>query len=296
MNVHRSLWLALPIAFLLPLGCNNAAGTGQETDPSVAATAQAEAPAAAPQGHHHRRHGGLASMMFHAAHKLDLTGTQRSTIDGLATQMRGGDHAAEASSRHAMRAALVQGVRAGNVDLAALQPMEASAATARQARAERRATALNGLWAALQPAQRTALVASVREHQAKRAAHWANHEGEHTPGSFAQKRLAHLTTQLGLDAAQQTAVGNLLAKGESATPAAREARHAQMKAHREAFLSAFQGDAFDASKLQLSSGREGIGQSRRAEFLAQLVPILRADQRETLASSMEKEHHGKARD
>jgi hypothetical protein len=167
--------------------------------------------------------------------------------------------------------------------------MQAAATTAQQARTARQATALNGLWAALQPAQRTALVASVHEQQAKRAARWAAHENDaQAAGTWQEKRLAHLTTQLGLDANQQVAVGNLLAKGQSATPATMQARHAEMQAKREALLTAFQGDAFDASKLDLAAGRgAGMGQAR-AEFLAQLVPILRADQRETLASSMEK--------
>jgi hypothetical protein len=292
MNVHRSLWLALPLAFLLPIGCADNNGTGQATEAAAEAPAAVAAPAA--QGHRHGHHArGPAAMLFHAARQLDLSSAQQSTIDQLSQQLHG-DRGGGRAQHQAMNAALVEGVRAGSIDLARVTPLQAASDQARQAHHAREATALNGLWAALQPAQRQALVASVRTRQADRAERWSSKHAEgEAAGGWQSQRLAHLTTQLGLDAAQQQTVAGLLASGQGATPAAAASRHQAMKARTEALLTAFVADAFDASQLDLTpAGEAGPGQ-HRAQFLAQLVPVLRADQRETLAQSIENEHaHG----
>jgi hypothetical protein len=304
MNMHRSLWLALPFAFLLPLGCNGAAEPGQETEASETAAAVAPAPAAeaaataatpvaATRGHRHGRARGPARMLFRAARDLDLSDAQRTTIDNLAAQLHG-DHTAAHTRRLALRNALADGVRAGDVDPTVLAPLETGTGTGRQARIERETTALDGLWATLEPAQRTALVASVRARQAEHAARWAAHrsqEGE-TAGGRGQRWLAHLTDLLGLDATQQETVSGILASAHP-EPAAMQTWFAQMKSREEALLTAFQSDAFDASKLALSSptGAHVGGEQRHVQFLAQLVPILEPDQRDTLASSMETEQN-----
>jgi Spy/CpxP family protein refolding chaperone len=290
MNVQRSLWLALPLALLFAVGCNDAAPTGQTAEP-VAAAPAAAAPVAE-TGHRHGRHHfqGPARMLFRAARSLDLGDAQKATIQQLAQQLRG--ERGQRGEQGAARTALIEGVRAGSVDLARVESLQTASGQARQARREREATALNGLWAALQPDQRAAVVATVRERQAARAARWAAKKQEaRAPGEWQANKLARLTNQLGLDTAQQSNVQALLAQGDHPTAAAMHAQHAQMKERNEALLTAFAGDAFDANKLDLSpafAGKAAFGQ-HRAQFLAQLVPILRADQREKLASSMESE-------
>jgi Spy/CpxP family protein refolding chaperone len=284
MNVQRSLWLALPIALLFPVGCNDATGAGQSAEAVAAAPAAQETPAAR-EGRHHGRHHhqGPARMLFHAARSLDLTDAQRSTIDQLSQQLRGN----RGGDQGAARAALVEGVRAGNVDVTRVESLQATGGQARQAHQARESAALNGLWAALQPAQRLALVSQVREKQAERAERRAGHQ--HAAGDWQKQKLAHLTTQLDLDAAQQVTVEGLLAKGERPSPAAMQAKREEAQKRNDALLTAFASDSFDAAKLAPSAspeGRMGFAQ-HRAEFLAQLVPVLRADQREKLASSME---------
>jgi Spy/CpxP family protein refolding chaperone len=292
MNAHRRIWLALPLSFLLPLGCNNGGGTGQTGEP-VAADQAAAAPAAASttgsHGHgHFRHHKSMARMMIHAARGLDLTDAQKATVDGLATSLHG-QHPGPSAEQQAYHAALVQGVRAGNVDMVKLAPLQTAATTAHQARATREATALNGLYAALTPDQRQSLVASVREQREERATRWAAHRQEkEASGDFAQHRLAHLTEMLGLDASQQSQVQAIMAADRPA-PAAKQARHEAMAARTNALLTAFTADGFDANKLELAPPVDAaMGPGMHGQFLAKLVPILRADQRETLASSMEK--------
>jgi hypothetical protein len=287
MNAHRRIWLALPFAFLLPLGCNNAAETGQAAEP-VAAEPAAAAPAAAPShGHgHFRHHKSMARMMIHAARGLDLSDAQRATVDSLAASLHG-QHAGPSAEQQAYHAALVQGVRAGNVDLVKLAPLQTAATTAHQARATREATALNGLYAALTPTLRQSLVASVREQREESATRWAAHRQEkEASGDFAQHRLAHLTETLGLDASQQSQVQALMTADRPA-PAAKQARHEAMAARTDALLSAFTADGFDANQLELAPPVDAaMGHGMHSQFLAKLVPILRADQRETLAASI----------
>jgi hypothetical protein len=282
MNVNRSLWMALPLALLLPIGCNNGT-TGQTAESATdapGAAAQAASPAEHGRRHGHHAHGPVG-MLFHAARELDLSAAQRATVDQLQQQLHG-DHPARAEHQ-AVHAALVEGVRAGAIDLGKIAPLQTAATQARQAHAQREAAALNGLWAALQPAQRQAVVAAVREREGRHAGH-----GQRAGSGWQDHRAAHLGAELGLDATQQQSVESILASNRP-SPAAMEARHAAMKQRTEALLTAFAGDAFDAGKLDLSPPADAMGPGHlRPEVLAQIVPLLRADQREKLAASMEK--------
>ena len=136
----------------------------------------------------------------------------------------------------------------------------------------RETAALNGLYNALEPAQRQSLVDTVRERHAERATKWASHRQEiEANGGWGQQRLAHLTTELGLDAAQQQAVQTIMTANRPA-PAVREAKHEAMKERNEAMLTAFTSDSFDATQFAPSvEGQMGPGQ--HAQFLAKLVPI-----------------------
>jgi Spy/CpxP family protein refolding chaperone len=287
MNARTSLWLALPLAILASAGCNNAAGTGTAPEAAGASTAAvAETPAAAHHEHHRHAHSP-AAMLLQAAKKLDLTADQRTSIANLEAGLRA-DRGAMHRAQQDLRAALVAGVRAGNIDLARLQPREVAVEDAHKAHVAREAAALNGLYATLQPAQRQALVASVRARQAARAEKWAGeHEGR-VQGEEGSQRVLRLTNQLGLDAEQQQRVAAMIASQPRPAPAEMAARRDARKARMEALLTAFASDSFEANKLDLGGREQGVGREQHhAAFLAQLVPILRADQRDKLAASME---------
>jgi hypothetical protein len=233
----------------------------------------------------------MARMMLHAARGLDLTDAQKATVDSLAASLKG-QHTGPSAEQQAYHAALLQGVRAGNVDMVKLAPLQTAATTAHQARTAREATALNGLYAALTADQRQALVASVRQNREERATQWAAHrEEKEASGGFAQHRLAHLTETLGLDASQQTQVQAIM-DANRPTPAAMQAHHDAQAARTDALLTAFVADGFDANKLELAPPVDAaMGPGMHGQFLAKLVPILRADQRETLAASIESRAH-----
>jgi len=291
--MRRALWLALPIA--LAIGCKD------EAAPAPAATATAEAvkapvtaaapaPTAAPTAsadHGHgkwkgRRGGGLVGTMFRAAHDLELKDAQKATIEKLGADLHGAG-AGQPSEMKEYHTALVAQVRAGKIETAKLDPLQAAAEKSMKARREKEAEALNGLYAALEPAQRKALVAAVRAKQAAHKPDPAKAE------AHAKERLAHLTKQLDLDAAQQKKVEPLLAK--EAPPAAMQE---EMKKHADAVLGAFEGEGFDAKKLEPKTPPGAGGMAAHVQFYVALLPILKPEQREKLAAGMDKPRGGEA--
>jgi Spy/CpxP family protein refolding chaperone len=104
-------------------------------------------------------------------------------------------------------------------------------------------------------------------------------------GPDAAKRLEHLTKQLDLDAAQQKKVEALVAKDDH--PAMEE-----MKKHADAVLAAFEGDGFDAKKLEAAPAAAKKGMAQHAQFVAGLLPILKPEQREKFAAGLEKSPRG----
>jgi Spy/CpxP family protein refolding chaperone len=287
MNAHKSLWLALPLALLGQFGCNNGSTTA---DPEgVAPTAVAETPAAPVQARSQQHARSIGGALFRAATSLELTSDQQTTVQSLKASLHADSPAAKTAGQ-ALHTALVAGVRAGSIDVNALQPLQAAVQTAHQAHAAREAAALNGLYAVLTATQRQELVATVRANQAERAERWAeeHEQGVDTPRA---QHLAHLTELLALDTNQQLAVSKISVTPEGSAANWTEKR-AAMKAQREALLTAFASDSFDATKLAVGAPEAGQahGQSHAA-FLAQLVPVLTAAQRETLAASMESHQH-----
>ncbi len=313
MSLHRAPRLALALAFpiaLLPLACGNSGG---ETSPAGTATAEAVKPpvaTAAPTAattaqsavehgreHGRARRGGIAGMMLSAAHDLTLKDAQQTTVAKLTEQLHAGGEAPSGEGK-AYHTALAAQVRAGKIDTAKLDVLQAAMDKGMQAHKDKEAEALNGLYAALEPAQRKALVAAVRAKQAERAAK-SEHKAEVaklTDADRAKRRLDHLTKQLGLDAAQQKSVAAALAKAPP--PAGGDTGREEMKKHGDAVLTAFEADGFDAKKLEAApaaptaptTAKKPLGpMAEHAQLLAILVPLLKPEQREKLAAGMEKQ-------
>lgn len=283
MTVRRALWLALPIAFVV--GCKDESGSSTlatataEVKAPSATVAAAPPPTAAPARDHRRDHAnrhrrGIVGMMLHAAHELDLKDAQKATLEKLAADLRGaGAPGAEMKEYHA---ALAAQLRAGKIDQAKLDPLQAAVDKAQKARQDKEAEALDGLHAALDPAQRKALVAAVRAKQPAHAPDPAK------AADHAKNGLAHLTKSLDLGAAQQKKAEPLLAK-EGPGPNPEDA-----KKRTDALLTAFEADAFDAKKLDLTGPPAGKAMAAHVQFLTGLLPVLKPEQREKLAAGLEK--------
>lgn len=303
MKLHHSVLASFVLGALVAVGCDKPAENGPAPSPSgsVATTGSAAAPIKPgfKKGKHHFRAGGPHAVFFRAAHAQNLSDAQKAKLEEIAKGLKG-DDASPRDELAKLHDALIAGVKAGKIDQAKVDAAQAEVEKAMKARREKDAEALNALHATLDGPQRKAVAAHVRDRmakQAEKAGKWKDKapkvEGK-GPGAFMLKRM---TDDLGLDDAQQKKVEALLPKGDAKPPFDPEA----MKKRFDDMLTAFEGDAFDAKKLE---GFEGGGPGAAgkkphgfmdAKFLSELLPILKPEQREKLAANMAKPmgHPGK---
>jgi Spy/CpxP family protein refolding chaperone len=298
----RSLGCAFVLALTLPIACNTSSSSQAPASSSAASasapsapTEQASAPIASASVKPPRRgdRGGPAGTLFAAARELTLSDGEKTAIDALEAQRETSDIPTD--DLKDVQVDTVAGIRAGKLDTAKLQADFAAFDKTVAARGATEATAVSGLYAALEPAQRKELVTAVRARQAARDAQMNAHDGmDAGAAQWTKRRLARLTEQLGLDAAQQKSVDAILAKSEDVTsPSAMHAMGEEGKKRMEAILTAFEGNNFDAAvkKLDLTGApgktpHEGL--EKDTSFLSQLLPILTPEQREKLAVQRER--------
>jgi hypothetical protein len=282
--IRPFVWL-FPLA-LVSSGCNGGAegATPGATAPSAVATTTD----AAPQGERGEHGADPTNALLQATDGLQLTDAQKATIHSLEEQLEANEKDTGAAFK-ALRSDLAAQVRAGAIDQAKVQADEGAAATALQAHIAKEADTINGLHAALDPSQRKAAVAAVRARQSGRAEAQPGARNAASSEDIAKRRLAHLTRELGLDdAQQQQQVASLLA----AQPAPKEPRMEERQHRMDVLLTAFEADTFDAKTAVPAPAvspadtiREGT--DREVAFLSKLLPILKPDQRDKLATSME---------
>lgn len=312
MNRKTALFVLVSLSATMSLACDDKSSTSSSSAgsasapatqtsapvvtasalPSASASAAASAAPGARPGMDRR--AGLAGMFLRAARGIDLKDAQKATLDKLEDSLKSEDSAMKDEMK-AMHADLNAGVKAGKIDTAKVQAHYAAIDKAGQIQKDKQADALNGLHAALDPTQRKALTAAMRAKQADReAAHAAPHAMPGTDGGAAdwmKRGLDRMTKELDLDAAQQKSVAALMAKGDPMTPAAMETKKAEMKKRTDALLTAFEADAFDAKKNDMSimPGKKPHDMmDKHVQFFAQLLPILKPEQREKLAASMDR--------
>jgi Spy/CpxP family protein refolding chaperone len=300
MMLRRSCFLALPLVF----ACNNPASSGGTAASSTAPVTQASSAAAASSpvasasasAGHGDKHGpggggGMSGMLFHAARDLGLSPDVAAKVDAAQEPLRG-DDPAQGDSFKTFHTDLVAMVKAGKMDTAKVTADEAAIDAAMKVHDDTEAAALNGLHDALSSDQRKALVAAVQAKQGERDAKDAQKAPppDAGPADFAAKRLAEMTTDLGLDAGQQKQVQAILLKQAPPAPAQMQAMKDAMKAKMAAVLTAFAGDTFDAKKLEPFATWQGPRQmmDKHVAVLTQLLPILHDDQRAKLADEMDK--------
>jgi len=309
MTMHRTKTIVgLSLALLTATAC-----AANEDEPTVADSEQAldEAPptndvapdADQPGRHAHRgRHGrhrrGPDGLLWSALEKLELTDTQRTTIEGLARDLH--QRPAPSPEMEAKRTALAEAVRSGHVDVQALTanaddaPMKAMHAKV--------VTAIDELHATLTPEQRNELVTILKERRAARADEWAekkarrgDRKGDRRGNRRGGKRFRSPSRMLlhGIDVsdAQLTQIETALSDAGLDQPPSREGkkeRFAEMKAQRDAMLAAFPRDDFDASReLPPPPERMADHHERFVKSLAVIVPLLDESQRTALADRLE---------
>lgn len=247
------------------------------------------------RGQHGMRRGGefgMSGMLFRAAHDLELREGQKVAVDDIQKSMHGEDAGAPGAEFREMQALIAAGIRAGKLDTDKLTAMQAELDKGMQAKRDKDTAALQRLHDALDPAQRKALVASVRARQGEREAKFAALAPDAGPpkgDEFKKRRVEKLAKELDLDADQQKKVEGLMAKPAPKGPAAENGREG-MKKRMEALLTAFEADAFDAKKLDEGTPARKMaeGMSEHLQFLNGLLAILKPEQREKMAANMEK--------
>lgn len=301
MRSRHMLCIVMTACSIAALGCQESSG-GETSAAPVASSAaplvpSASVSAAAAKPHaHYGRHGGIAASLFHAAHDLpDLSQAQQDSLDKIETTLKTDDDGIRTAMK-AFRTDLVAGVRAGKLDTTKLKTDDGVVDKAIADHQSQEADALDQLYALLQPAQRTALVANIKAKQAEHEQHMTDWmHGKDADGGtvdWTKKRLDKLTTDLTLDAGQQKQVSAILVKPTDVpNAAAMQARWTDRKTKSDALLTAFEGTSFDAKKLDLSEmpGKTAHDpMDHMVSFYTQLLPILHPDQRDKLATSMDK--------
>ena len=223
-------------------------------------------------------------MFVRSAEGLDLKDEQTATVEKLDSQLDEGDDAKNAIDE--LHQDVIAGVKAGKVDTAKLEPRLAAIQKLIQARLDKEAVVLNALYAVLEPPQRATVIADIRAQERERDDRFGKRDaGAESVADRNKRRLDRLTKELDLDASQQPKVQAALA----ALPAPTDV-HAQWRKQLDALLTAFEGDAFDAKKLDAFKPAEAkarIGIDREVQLLAQLVPILKPEQRDVFAARLE---------
>lgn len=297
--------LARIASILVPLAVTSAAcdkgNAGADTTSTAAQPVAAPASASAPvQPAHsaHREldrprvmHAGMPGMFLRACDDLELKDAQKTQIDAIAKRLH--DQVQPGAQRKEMSSTLAVGIKAGKLDTAKLTALEADADKAADARRDAQAQALDDLHAALEPAQRKAVVDKLRQGLAAREAHHAEHMGDAgkpDAAEFTKRRLVRMTKALDLDAAQRNKVEALLGKGEHAK-GPNGAGPDAAKQRMTALLDAFASDTFDAKKLDAGPAghfKPSEGIAHYADFLGKLLPILKPEQRDKLAAQIER--------
>lgn len=263
--------------------------------PKLAPTASASAaPAesAAPERRPRRDRAGLAGAMYAAAAELELPADKKAALDKLDDGLGGGDPADPEASK-ALNAAMTEGVKAGKVELAKLEPSLAELDKAAAARKDAEIKALDALHEELDAAQRKALVESVKKRRAEREARFKD-RGKPEPDKArdeerAKRRLERLSGELGLDADQQKKVEPILAKHDPGRegPKAGGGRD-EMQKRMDALLAAFEKDTFSAAKLDFGADAKRYREmaKKQAEYLNALLAVIKPEQRDKLAATL----------
>lgn len=279
------------------VGCKEGGCGGPATPPASSATPASEAGAAAsasapaaPRARLNVRSSGAVGALFRSVNSVDLKPGQKETLEKIAADLRDADKTARESGDGGARSdikqaheELVAAVKAGKVEPAKMEPHYAAIEKAAKAHQEREAEALNKLWAAMEPAQRKEMVSSIRKVETRRADRTRMHDRPDAGRPNAGRaRLERLTRGAELDPEQRKKVEAIQPKEDKAGSG-----HEEAKKQMDALLTAFEGDAFDAKKLESSNAKEARTQlEEQVKYLAQLVPVLKPEQRERVARNL----------
>lgn len=231
-------------------------------------------------------------MYFRATRELtDLTDAQKSSLDKIMESLK--EQPGDKPEFKDFQTELLTQVKAGKIEQAKLDPKMKAIDTAMQARLDGEADNLTKLHDLLTPPQRKALTAAVSAKQAKMEQRFMEMKDAGVkppkPADVTRLKVTRITNDLGLDATQDKAMDDVVAKIAPKAETPGDAR-TEWKQQAAALSAAFEKDAFDAKKQEFFSkankkGHEGL--QDQIDLLTLVVPVLKPEQREKLAAKLE---------
>jgi Spy/CpxP family protein refolding chaperone len=267
------------VAEATPRGDIAQVGAGEDEDESTADLAE---------HHRHHHHGGFAMFIAMSLDSLNATPEQAAAIARIGADM----HAEMAVAHDAEKAVLLtlaDGVAAGKIDPAKIDPAIAQLAITAAGVHGAVADSLNALHATLTPPQRAALVDKVEAHFD--VWHHTNAPDEAAARDAHGGHLGELTKELALSPQQVETIRASFASSMSGVP---KFDRAEADEHMRAFATAFAGDTFDAKHLVTGGGALDAhmatwGMTRTVHFYEAALAVLMPEQRAKLADNIR--HH-----
>lgn len=316
---RASLWLLLAVACVPMAACggcgdkgNGGSSSGATSATTTAALSASSSAAAAPTGSTSAqiaaarrnammvRAGGAVGALFRAASQMELSDEQKTKIEGIATELREADKNEQADgggARKEMKALhdeLVAGVKAGRIDQGKLEPHYAILEKDAKERAARDVDGLGKLHGVLDADQRKKLGEQVKKQEDERNERAKKAEASHADAgprpSPQKRRYERYGKDLDLDTDQKKKLDAMIPNEDAkAASAMRE----DAKKRVDATIDAFTKDAWDGKGIpgpDIKQVRKPMDE--QVKFFNQLIPILKPDQKEKLASRLEKETAG----
>lgn len=289
----------MTVLALVALGCDDKKASSssgaptQSTPESVVPTPTVSVVADAGRPTREPRPQGPAAVLFNAARGIDLKDEQKTKL-AAADKLAAGDQEAaqQETTKEATKnlyTALATELKTGKIDAAKITPLYAPIEAATKARLEAEAEGLNQLHAALEPEQRKALIADLRKKDAQREEHMLGPSVDGGPPKLSNRSDPHhierLSRELELDEEQKGKVGAFALKDDGKeAPGVTKKKKAN-----EVLYAAFEKDTFDAKKLELFSAKTLTEPfDEETKFLVKLAPLLKQEQRDKLATKIEK--------
>jgi hypothetical protein len=270
-------------------GCGS--GTAGKSDASDRVFPDVVAPADGPTARTIRpmRRAGFIGLLLRSGHEAGLTPEQKGSIADIQKKLLDEEPPLSLAE---FQADLVAGIRAGKLDADALEADYAAIDKVLLARQDKQAEAIGALHEALDAVGRGAVltVARARLEAMFRARPDLLDAGVPEAGAqpaWVKHRIHRVRAELGLDDAEEAKVAPLVLKA-GVSPAAAEATRDIVRKHAEELLDAFEKDALDPTKLDLSTtgGKASphAALERETKLVGLLLPLITPEQREKLAT------------
>ncbi len=229
------------------------------------------------------RNAGRAGLLLNAVVALDVREPEKvQKLDAIGKSFKEEDGTRDEAK--AIHDELVSQVKAGKIDNAKLEPLYVALEKGAKEAHDKEVTALDGIYAALVPLERKVVVEDIRKKVAARESHMPKEQAD-AGAPRGPNVVDRMTKNLGLDEAQQKKAAAIVPTDERKKMLA---DHEEDKKQLEALLSAFEKDGFDAKKVPGRDPKKArVLFQEQAKVFAQLVPILKPEQREKLAAGMQ---------